>query len=177
MSGRWWSTWRKAPGNSKPFQKLAWKVGGLTRRLIVCNVERLRTHPSLCVVGFFAERRTEMELGPLEKANSEIVADFVKYPGITSYSSMEIDGGHWANLVLHDDPIDTSFWRKSAMHARAVETLSPKHYFNVRIHNGRLTSGLFDRPAIRIDKTKYFDYTGPEEWRAERTLVATEPGG
>lgn len=160
----------------EPYQRLAWKVGGQSRRLLVCDVKRLRGHDGLCVVGFFAERRTDMEIWPLEEANSEIVSEFKNYPGILSYSSMEMQGGHWANLVMHDDPVDTSFWRQSKMHARAVESLSPKHYFNVRIHNGRLTAGLFNRPEIRITKTKYFDYSGLTEWRAERTLVATEPG-
>jgi hypothetical protein len=56
------------------------------------------------------------------------------------------------------------------MHAWAVEQLSPQHYFNVRIHNGRLTSGIFDRPRIVIRKTKYFDYTAGDMWRAERVL-------
>jgi len=157
----------------EPYQKLAWRVGGMTHRLLICDVERIQAHQSLCVVGFFAERRTEVDIWPLEDANSEIVNEFSKYPGILSYGSLELPNGHWANMVLHDDPIDTQFWRTSEMHSRAVETLSPRHYFNVRIHNGRLTSGLFNRPEIVIERTKYFDYTGPSQWRAERTLVAT----
>lgn len=154
-----------------PYQKLAWRVGGLTHRLLLCDVERVRAHPGLCVVGFFAERREEVDIWPLEEANSELVSEFVNYPGILAYSSVELARGHWANMVLHDDPVDTSFWRQSRMHARAVETLSPKHYFNVRIHNGRLTASLFDRPSIEIYRTKYYDYSGPEEWRAERELL------
>jgi len=155
----------------EPFQRLAWRVGGLTRRLLICDVVRLRAHPGPCVVGFFAERRTDMDIWPLEEANSEIIGEFSKYPGILSYGSVELPRGHWANLVLHDDPVDTQFWRRSELHARAVETLSPRHYFNVRIHNGKLTSGLFDRPEIVIERTKYFDYSGPTEWRAERALA------
>lgn len=154
-----------------PYQKLAWRVEGLTHRLLLCDVDRVRAHPGLCVVGFFAERREDVDLWPLEEANSEIVGEFVKYPGILAYSSVELTEGHWANMVLHDDPVDTSFWRQSKMHARAVEKLSPRHYFNVRIHNGRLTSGIFDRPTIEIHRTKYFDYSGPVEWRAEREFV------
>jgi hypothetical protein len=153
-----------------PYQKLAWKVGGLTHRLLICDVDRLRAHSGLCVVGFFAERRTGMDLWPLEKANSEIVTEFADYPGILTYASVELENEHWGNLVLHDDPVDTQFWRTSRMHQKAVETLSPQHYYNVRIHNGRLISSLFDRPRIRIHKTKYFDYSGPQEWRGERPL-------
>jgi len=152
-------------------------VGGLTHRLLICNFERLRFHPGLCVVGFFAERRTDVDIWPLEEANSEIVSEFAGYPGILSYSSVELPDGHWANMVLHDDPVDTQFWRQSKLHTQAVEMLSPRHYFNVRIHNGRLTAGVFGRPSIVINKTKYFDYTGPSEWRAERVISSADDGG
>lgn len=154
-----------------PYQKLVWRVGGLTHRLLLCDTDRVRAHPGLCVVGFFGQRREDVEIWPLEEANSEIVAEFIHYPGILAYASVELTAGHWANMVLHDDPIDTSFWRQSRMHAQAVETLSPQHYHNVRIHNGRLTSGIFDRPSVEIYRTKYFDYSGPTEWRAEREIV------
>lgn len=158
----------------EPYQKLAWRVGGLTHRLLLCDVDRIRAHPGLCVVGFFGDRRPSMDPWPLEEANTEIVAEFAQYPGILSYASVELPGGHWANLVLHDDPVDIQFWRTSKMHQWAVETLSPEHYFNVRIHNGRLTSGIFDQPTIVIAKTKYYDYTGGKlTWRAERNLLPT----
>jgi hypothetical protein len=155
----------------EPYQKLAWRVGGLTHRLLICDVERLRFHSGPQVVGFFGDRRPNIDVWPLEDANNEIVSEFPKYPGILAYASVEIPDGHWANLVLHDDPVDVQFWRTSEMHAKAADSLSPQHYFNVRIHNGFLTSGLFERPQIVIRKTKYFDYSGPEFWRAERDLT------
>jgi len=156
----------------EPYQKLAWRVGGLTHRLLICDVERLRAHGGPCVVGFFGEKKPNRDGWLLEEANTEIVSEFYKYPGILAYASVELPGGLWANMVLHDDPVDVEFWRTSEMHARAVETLSPEHYFNVRIHNGTLTSGLFERPHIVIRKTKYFDYSGTVAWRAERTIAA-----
>lgn len=157
----------------EPYQKLAWKAGGLTHRILICDQERLRTHPGLCVVGFFGDKRPDKDGWVLEEANTEIVGEFHKYPGILAYASVEMPGGRWANMVLHDDPVDVQFWRTSESHARAVETLSPEHYYNVRLHNGRLTAGVFDRPRIEIHRTKYFDYTGDEEWRAEREMVTS----
>ena len=144
-------------------------VGGVTHTSIQAAVDDL-PNPGPCVVGFFGDRRPHVDAWPLEEANNEIVGEFSKYPGILAYCSVELPERYWANLVLHDDPVDVQFWRTSEMHARAVETLSPKHYFNVRIHNGVLTSGIFEKPQIVIRKTKYFDYTGPELWRAERLL-------
>ena len=157
----------------EPYQKLAWKVGGLIHRLLICDFERLRSHSGLCVVGFFGDKRPDKDSWVLEEANTAIVAQFHNYPGILAYASVELPDRHWANMVLHDDPVDVQFWRTSEMHRRAVDTLSPEHYFNVRIHNGALTASLFDRPRIVIRKTKYFDFTGPDVWRAERLLATS----
>jgi hypothetical protein len=153
-----------------PYQKLVWKVGGFAHRLLITDIVRIRSHAGLCVVGFFGDQRPDKDGRLLDEANTDIVAEFPKYPGILAYASLELPGEHWANMVLHDDPVDVEFWRSSEMHAWAVESLSPQHYFNIRIHNGTLTSGIFDRPHIVIRKTKYFDYTAGDTWRAERTL-------
>ncbi len=156
----------------RPYQQLAWKIDDLTHRLIVCNEDRLRYRDRTCVVGFFGQRRLEQDPSPLEEANSAIVAEFTKYPGILSYSSVELAKGRWANLVLHDDPIDREYWRGSELHAEAVKLLSPIHYRNVRIHNAELTDGLTDSPKLVLERTKYFDFEGGVAWRAERELIA-----
>lgn len=75
------------------YQKLAWKVDGLTHRLIICDEARLRYRERTCVVGFFGERRTDLDPGPLEEANTALVAEFTRYPWILSYSSVELPGG------------------------------------------------------------------------------------
>lgn len=156
----------------EPYQKLAWKVDDLTHRLIICNEDRLRHRDRTCVVGFFGERRLKQDPTPLEEANSAIVGEFTRYPGILSYGSVELDKGRWANLVLHDDPVDREYWRQSELHAEAVRLLSPIHYRNVRIHNAELTDGLTDDPKLVLERTKYYDFEGGTEWRAERELIA-----
>ena len=154
-----------------PYEKLSWKVDGLTHRLIVCDESRLRYRDRTCAVGFFGERVRDIDPAPLEEANTEIVAEFTKYPGILSYSSVELPGGKWANLVLHDDPADREHWRRSELHAEAVRVLSPVHYRNVRIHNAELTDALTDSPNFILERTKYYDFEGGVEWRAQRELV------
>lgn len=155
----------------EPFQKLAWRVDGLTHRLIICDEPKLRYRDRTCAVGFFGERRTEVDPWPLEEANTAIVSEFTNYPGILSYSSVELPGGKWANLVLHDDPVDRDYWRNSELHAEAVRVLSPVHYRNVRIHNAELTDALTDSPNFVLERTKYYDFEGGTEWRAQRELV------
>jgi hypothetical protein len=154
-----------------PYQRVVWRVGDLNHRLIMCDRERLVSHPGPCVVGFFGQRRTGTDITPLEDANTAIVAEFTKYPGILSYSSMELAEGNWANMVMHDDPVDTEYWRRSALHVQAVRLLSPKYYHSVRIHNARLSEPLLDDPEIVLLRTKYYAFDGDDVWRAERPLV------
>jgi hypothetical protein len=89
---------------------------------------------------------------------------------VLSYGSIQLPGGHWANLVLQEEPETAALWRESRVHAEAVDRLSSTHYKNVRIHNGRLTSGLAADPEIEILRTKYFDYEGGSDRRAVRDL-------
>lgn len=152
---------------------LAWKDNGLVRRMIICNEARLRAHPQACVVGFFGERKMDVNVGPLEEANTAIVAQFKDYPGIFSYSSIELPNHYWANLVLHDDPIDKEYWRRGELHAKAARELSPLHYETVRIHSARLTTPVLENPHFQLLKTKYWDYRQDPVWTAERELIAS----
>ena len=97
-----------------------------------------------------------------------MVEEFPDYPGVLSYSSLEIAKGRWANLVLHEEPETAEHWRESRVHAEAVERLSPIHYRNVRIHNARITDALSGDPDITIVATKYYDYESGDGWRAVR---------
>jgi hypothetical protein len=155
-----------------PFEYIEWQVDGLRHRLIVCDQERLLEHEALCAVGFFSERHGDVDIAPLEEANLEVVKEFRKYPGVLSYGSIQLPGGHWANLVLHEEPDTTERWREGSVHSEAVERLSATHYKNVRIHNARLTSGLSAEPDVEIVRTKYFDYETDSDWRAVRELPA-----
>ncbi len=155
-----------------PHNRLAWQEEGLARRLLICDETRLRRHQDACVVGFFGERRTEIDIGPLEEeANSAIVAQFRNFPGILSYSSIELPNGYWANMVLHDDPVDREYWSRGALHAQAARSLGPKHYRTVRIHNARLTASVLGQPSFNVMRIKYWDYSEEVEWAAERELA------
>lgn len=150
-------------------EERSWEDDGRSRRLIVCNADRLRGHPNPCVVGFFGQRTSDAGIGPLDEANAQMVAEFEAYPGILSYGSHELESGEWANLVLHDDPVDREYWNRGERHARAVRELAPIHYRTVRIHNARLTAPVLDEPSIHPIATKFWDYTAAGVvWRAER---------
>lgn len=157
----------------KPYRKMAWRQRGRSRRLLVSDEARLRSHPAPNLVGFFGERDIGLDITPLEEANTAIVASFADHPGILSYGSVEVGEGHWANLVLHEFPEDRELWRQNLLHAEVVKVLSPVHYQNVRIYNGVLSGPLGSAPTVILHRTKYYDYTGPSPWRAERVVSRT----
>lgn len=159
-----------------PYQSQEWLVHGLKRRVIIANSMGLHNRRNVCVVGFFGERHFEQDHAPLEEANAEIVLEFRNFPGILSYSSMELPDGNWANLVLHDIPEVREYWRASERHARAAQELSPKYYRTVRIHNGSLPGGVLSGRSISIERTKYWDYRKPKVWHAVRELLTPSPG-
>lgn len=155
---------------------IEWETNGLGRRAMICDYATLTAdHASLCLVGFFGERHTAEESAVLEEANAELVLEFKDYPGILSYSSMELYDGNWSNLVIHDVPDTKEYWRASARHAEAATKLSPRYYRTVRIHNGDIPEGLAGGGDIQIQSTKYWDYSGPELWHATRQLIDNPP--
>ncbi|MGQ0849136.1 MAG: hypothetical protein ACT4OP_08480 [Actinomycetota bacterium] len=154
-----------------PYRSTEWEADGLRRRVIISDsLSRHGPEPTQ-IVGFFGERRLERDAAPLEEANLEIVLEFRNYPGILSYSSMELADGNWANLVVHRAPTDREAWRGSEAHARAAREMSPLYYRTVRIHNGVLPGGVLGDGSIVIERTKYWDYRTPKAWQAVRELT------
>jgi quinol monooxygenase YgiN len=154
----------------RPFEPVYWRVHGLGRRMVLCDPMRLGERRDICVVGFFGERHFGPDTAALEKADAAVVLEFRDYPGILSYSSMQLPDDNWANLVLHTVPEDREAWRGGETHKRVVAELAPIHYRTVRIHNGTLRGGLTGGKAITIERTKYWDYRRPKVWQAVREL-------
>ena len=160
-----------------PYRAIEWVVQDLKRRVVVCDALSLHNRSSAQLVGFFGERRIDRDGAPLEEANFEIVLEFQKYPGILSYSSMELADGNWANLVLHNVAEDRETWRASEAHARAARELSPVYYQTVRIHNGVLPDGVMGNRSIVVERTKYWDFGLPRVWHAVRELTSSVTPG
>jgi hypothetical protein len=146
-----------------------WQVHGLRRRTVVCEPERIRCTDRVCIVGFFAERREGIDYPSLDELELGLLLEFRNYPGILSYSSVELANDFWANLVVHSVPDDTETWRTSTAHSRAVD-VSPELYSSIRIHNGHLEGGVAGNRAIAIDRTKYWDYDCDPVWQATRVF-------
>lgn len=150
-------------------EPIMWAVHGLRRRTVVCDLEQIRRYDRVCTVGFFAERRELIDYPSLDELELGLLLEFRNYPGILSYSSIELANDFWANLVIHRVPDDTESWRESSAHVRAVE-VSPELYSAIRIHNGHLEGGVAGSGAVAIDRTKYWDYEHDPVWQGLRTF-------
>ncbi|MGI9623527.1 MAG: hypothetical protein ACR2PK_11875 [Acidimicrobiales bacterium] len=154
------------------FEPVLWKVHDLKRRTVVCDPERLLQPANFRMVGFFGDRRDEAGK-LLDETELDVIGEFPSYPGILSYSSVELVNNQWANLVVHLQSTDREEWRHSDVHISAAEELAPQAYHNVRIHNGCIRGGVIGSETVVIEMTKYWDYDTPDLWHAERVL----PGG
>ena len=150
----------------RPF---TWEVHGLHRRTVVCEPTQIRERQRVCVVGFFGNRRVDMPYERVDAIDARLLDEFRDYPGILSYSSIELADDYWANLVVHAEPDDRAVWRTSTAHRHAVE-MSPKLYSSVRIYNGHLPDSVIGNRAIEVESAKYWDYDVEPEWRALRVF-------
>ncbi len=150
-----------------------WSVHGLRRRTIVLDLERALEPRTVHIVGFLGDRRPDAANSGIEEVEVDLVDELSTRPGLITYSSMEVMGDQWANLVVHEAPEVREQWRTSDRHKYAVDYVSPRANFGVRIHNGYIKNGLTGNEPIVIERTKYWDFTQEPTWHAVREL----PGG
>lgn len=155
------------------YDQIEWSVHGLRRRTVICDVDALARPQTRQMVGFFGDRRIDSDGWEVDEAELDVVAEFRSHPGIISYSSTELMGGQWANLVVHRAPEDRAGWRHSVVHIAAAEVVAPSIYHNVRIHNGCIPGGPVGPDTVVLESTKYWDYDVSPVWHAFRRL----PGG
>jgi len=162
----------RLPPGPRPLVLDAGQRGGRGHRAVLCDETRLHdlTGPSL--VGFFGEKRTDVDPTPLNETDDALIAEFPVHPGVLSYSSLELPDGNWGNLIVLDGPAAREHWRTGSRHAYAAGELAPRHYTVIRLHRGRVAGSLGDPPRLVLEETLYHDFRGPTPWRAVRRLAA-----
>jgi hypothetical protein len=140
---------------------------GRFHRLVILEREPLLTEAELTLVGFFGHRRGEVNPALLQDVDVELVQEFLNHPYVLSYCSLELADSNWANMVLLRNAAGIEHWRASQKHAYAAREMAPLYYTGIRLHNGVLPSGLAS-PHMNLLSTKYYDFRGPELWRAIR---------
>src|SRR5262245_21484664 len=151
----------------RPLVREGREADGRAHRVILCDERRL-PGGDLAWVGFFAVKRRDVDPTPLTVRDDELIGEFPAHPGILSNSSLELADGDWGNLILLDGEESREHWRVSDRHADAARVLAPRHYTDVRLHQGVLPGGVGGRREPVLRRTKYYDYRDAVTWRAER---------
>jgi hypothetical protein len=149
-----------------PFERR--EADGRAHRTILCDARRLGDGRDVAWVGFFAIKRPDVDPAPLAGRDDELIREFPSHPGVLSYSSLEVGDGDWGNLILLDGDAAREQWGAGERHAHAVRDLAPRHYTDVRLHQGVLPGGVRSGRDPVLRRTRYLDYRGGVTWRAER---------
>jgi hypothetical protein len=163
---------RRVTRAARPFVVEGREPDGRAHRAIICDEQRLASGRELTWVGFFAVKRRDVDPAPLTVRDDELIREFPAHPGILSYSSLELADGDWGNLILLGGDEAREHWRLSERHADAARVLAPRHYTDVRLHQGVLPGGVGSGRAPVLRWTHYYDYRDPVTWRAEREVPA-----
>jgi hypothetical protein len=158
----------RLPPGPRPLVLDAGQPGGRGHRAVLCDETRLRELTGPTLVGFFGEKRADVDPTHLNETDDALIAEFPAHPGVLSYSSLELPDGNWGNLIVLDGPPAREQWRTGSRHAYAAGELAPRHYTVIRLHRGRVDGGLRDEPRLVLEETAYHDFRGPSPWRAVR---------
>jgi hypothetical protein len=142
---------------------------GRRHLLVVPDTRALLDAVDPVVVGFFGRPRADGNLPVLFELEQELVAGMGAHAenGLLSYYDVELVKGAYGNVILFATPEGPACWARDRVHHRAVE-ISPQNYYEIRLHQGSLSGRLLDTGDVRVTRTRYLDYTGPEPWRAIR---------
>ena len=138
----------------------------------MCDPGRLGDGRDLAWVGFFAVKRRDRDSAPLTAMDDELIGEFPAHPGVLSYSSLELYDGDWGNLILLEGTGRASAGASGERHAHAARELAPRHYTDVRLHQGILPGGVGAGGEPILRRTRYYDYRAAVTWRAERETPA-----
>ena len=141
---------------------------GRQHKLVLTQPRRLAKAVPLWVVGFFGQRQPGADISPLSAVNEKLIGEFPQNPDLLSYSSVELAGGDYGNVVLFGGEGAKDSWNNSRRHAEAVRDLAPGYYASIRLYNGLLPSGIMTPKGIRLHRVKYYEYSPEGLWKAVR---------
>jgi hypothetical protein len=157
-------------------QRLA--LGGERHRIAVPDWDALASGRPAAAVGFFGQARGDVDHGPLEPLEDEVVALAAAGGGLLAYHNAELEPGRWANLVVFADRAAAAAVGAGAAHAEAVAR-TPRHYRSLRLHRGELPAGALGAAPFALRETLLLDFAAVPPRRAVRTSGSSgsRPGG
>lgn len=141
------------------------------QRQVLSHPTHFKTHSLFHVVGFFGQSRSQANIALAQEFDLTLLTEIPQHDGLSSYCTMQLKDGNYANLVLFISEAAQIGWSRSEAHAQAVYDLSPNFYHSIRIYNGRLPEGVHQSDELTLHKARYFDYDDVPMWRGVRTLA------
>lgn len=140
---------------------------GRRHLLVVPSTRSIVAAADVTAIGFFGRVREDVDhsiLFGLEDRLVERMAGYGKV-GLLSYYDVELVApkGAYGNLILFSTVDVPEAWYRDEVHRRAV-SLSPGHYYEVRLHKGTVAGPLLDGGQIEVERTKYFDFKEADVW-------------
>jgi hypothetical protein len=157
------------PARPRPLVLFAQEPENRYHRIALARLAPLRRNKNLHVVGFCGHKRPQADRRLVDAIDEQLIAQFMRFPYLLSYSTLQLDSGDCCNLVLFSKRQGLAHWAKGETHAQAV-ALSPDYYRRIRLHNALLPEGLPAYQQLSLLYTKYIDYEGESTWAAVRGL-------
>ncbi len=156
---------------SRPIIQFHPEPHGRMQRIVLNRPKKLLRRNQLVVVGFFGQKRGDVEMLPLRnRLDKELIGEFPQHRDLLSYSTLEFLNGNFGNLILFTNEQAKSQWRVSRAHAEAVETLAPRYYRSVRLYNGILPGGILASETLHLTRVMYYDYEEMPPWLGLRAI-------
>jgi hypothetical protein len=143
-----------------------WTWIGQGHQAFVSQPEALGAAQEMIVVGFFGHMQPGAQadtLPQIQAVDAALIAQFPTFPGLYSYTSLQLPGGDWANLAVFSDLNAMDEWSANPTHVRAIKDIAPRHYDTIRLHVGRLQGGL--NGQLSIFRTRFYQYEEDSIWR------------
>ena len=137
-------------------------------RIYYIQPRLLFARKNLTVVGFFGQKRPNVDIRPLIQADKQFEGEFQNHPGLLSLSTVRLPDGDFGNLVLFTDPQARDAWNYNRLHYETVQKISPPYYQSIRLNNAMLPQGLDAPDDLHLVRVKYIDYASDPPWRAVR---------
>ncbi|HKV59850.1 MAG TPA: hypothetical protein VJO32_16280 [Ktedonobacteraceae bacterium] len=129
-------------------------------RMVIYQQQEYLLRASLLFVGFVSGVQSHVSPAiaqEIHRVDKLFMAELVHNAGLLSYSSLELNAGHWYNLVLLSDVAAKTYFKESSTHRYAAYDLAMHYYAWIRLHNGIMPNGL-EGNVMLLQSTKSYTF-------------------
>jgi hypothetical protein len=131
-----------------------------THRIVIYKQQEYLLKANLLFVGFISGIQPHISPAiaqAIHRADRQFMAELAGNAGLLSYSSLELNYGHWYNLVLLNNLTAKTYFKESSTHRYAAYQLAMHYYAWIRLHNGVMPGGLAGKHML-VQSTKYYTF-------------------